>query len=392
MTPDLSTATVSSLIGNIYDCALAPELWPSVLNDLRSALGFEHATISLQSLPSGDVRLNMTSGIPSPWLERIDDYGADILALWGGTDVIASAPLEEPLLLSRLNPEVATGTSRNRYYREWREPQGLTDTIAIGLVRDSRSFGAASLVRHCDQGPVSEDDLTLARLFAPHLRRAVTISHLLDVQTIATVRFQRTLDAIAAPVMLVDADLRVCHANAAGRAMLETGLPLAMHAGFLVAPSPMVRAALVRTTTQAVNDEGAMGSLGLSIPAITAEGALCALHLLPLARGPLRTGLMPGAVIAIFIAIPGRSSLNIGEMLAEYFGLTQAELRVVEQITAGLTIAEAAGTLRVNISTVRTHLLRVFAKVGVRRQSDLIRMVRDLATLAINPGCDTHRT
>ena len=52
-----------------------------------------------------------------------------------------------------------------------------------------------------------------------------------------------------------------------------------------------------------------------------------------------------------------------------------AEARVTQQLALGLTVEEAAQELGIKLSTVRTHVQRVFGKVGVSRQPDLLRAI-----------------
>jgi DNA-binding CsgD family transcriptional regulator len=52
---------------------------------------------------------------------------------------------------------------------------------------------------------------------------------------------------------------------------------------------------------------------------------------------------------------------------------------VFDLIAGGRTVAEAAGALGIGVSTVRTHLLRIFDKTGTHRQADLVRMASALA-------------
>lgn len=375
----LAAADMSDLIGLIYDCALDPDLWPATLARLKDRLGFIHATLSLQEMPSGRVLLNVTSGIPSPWSERIADYGQDIIALWGGPRLVAQAPLEEPVLLSRMNPEVRDGTSRNRYYLEWRKPQGLIDTVALGLTRDTGSLAAASLVRHRDQGPVDERDLELIRLFAPHLKRAVTIGRLLEAQTIAAASFEAVLDGVGTPILLVDASMRLVHANSAGHAALEHGDPLHLRDGAVGSANLAVARALAAALAQTVSDESGINRMGLGIPALSEDGSAHALHVLPLLKGGTRARLRPGATAALFLSSSNAQRTEVGQIVAALFDLSRAEARVFEQIASGETVADAAATLGIGASTVRTHLLRIFEKVGVRRQADLVKLAAALA-------------
>jgi DNA-binding CsgD family transcriptional regulator len=69
------------------------------------------------------------------------------------------------------------------------------------------------------------------------------------------------------------------------------------------------------------------------------------------------------------------------EVLAQEFGLTAAELRVlVALIEVGGRVSEIAPVLALAGSTVRTHLRRLFEKTGTTRQADLVRIVAGYAS------------
>jgi DNA-binding CsgD family transcriptional regulator len=61
------------------------------------------------------------------------------------------------------------------------------------------------------------------------------------------------------------------------------------------------------------------------------------------------------------------------------YGLTPAEARIAELLVGGATPAQVATELGLRGSTVKTHLLRVYEKTGVHRQSDLIRLAASLS-------------
>jgi DNA-binding CsgD family transcriptional regulator len=61
------------------------------------------------------------------------------------------------------------------------------------------------------------------------------------------------------------------------------------------------------------------------------------------------------------------------------FELTQAEARLALQISAGDNIPEAAVKLAISENTVKTQLASVYAKTGANRQSELTRLIRELA-------------
>ncbi|MBI1196567.1 MAG: helix-turn-helix transcriptional regulator [Phenylobacterium sp.] len=367
------------LIGLIYDCALDPSLWPRALAHIGDALHFVHAALSLQAMPSGAVLLNVSSGIPSPWLERIGQYGPDVIALWGGAGRIAATPLEEPVLLSDMNPAVLAGACDNRFYSEWRRPQGLLDSVSVGLTRDAHSLSTCSFARHERLGPIGEPEREALRGLAPHLRRAVTISRLLDAQTVAAATFEAVVEATGAPILITDGQLNVLYANGPAQALLGRRDPLTQVGRRLVTNRPAATQALAVAIATAGTDEADIGHRGLAIPVIAGDGAPHALHVLPLGGGTLRPGLVNEAVAAIFVSSAGPAPSDAGSLIAQLFGLSAKEARVFELIALGHTPGEAAAEMGIGVSTVRTHLLRIFDKTGLRRQADLVRMAASLA-------------
>jgi len=53
-------------------------------------------------------------------------------------------------------------------------------------------------------------------------------------------------------------------------------------------------------------------------------------------------------------------------------GLTVAERRVATIAASGISNAEIAGVLGISLNTVKTHLRRVYSKLDVKRQSELV--------------------
>ncbi|MBI1196907.1 MAG: helix-turn-helix transcriptional regulator [Phenylobacterium sp.] len=370
---------MSDLIGRIYDCALDPGLWPDVLDHIGQRLGFQQVTLTLQAMPGGAVMLSVASGIPEPWFERSKAYGADVIALWGGGARIAATPLEEPILLSEMNPRLRDGDVRNAFYTEWFLPQELIDTAAVGLIRDANALASISLTRHRDQGPIGLSETDAIRLLAPHLRRAVTISRLLDARTVAAATFEAVLDRTSTPTLVTDAQLGLIHADQAARALLDARDPLVLNGGRLATNLPSATRALALAVAQAAEDEAQIGRRGLGIPLRAENGEPYVLHVLPLRGGALRPGLVNRAAAAIFVSTGRPSAAESGMLAAQLFDLSAGEARIFDLIAEGLTPSGAAERLGIEVSTVRTHLVRIYAKTGAHRQSDLVRLAASLA-------------
>jgi DNA-binding CsgD family transcriptional regulator len=60
------------------------------------------------------------------------------------------------------------------------------------------------------------------------------------------------------------------------------------------------------------------------------------------------------------------------EQLKAFYGLTSAQARVAAALYAGNNINEAAEALHISVNTARSHMRNIYAKVGVRTQSELL--------------------
>ncbi len=63
-------------------------------------------------------------------------------------------------------------------------------------------------------------------------------------------------------------------------------------------------------------------------------------------------------------------------------GLTPAEVKVAASIASGRSPEEAAEDLGIALSTARHHVKRIYEKLAIRRQSELVRIVNDVAHFA----------
>ncbi len=68
------------------------------------------------------------------------------------------------------------------------------------------------------------------------------------------------------------------------------------------------------------------------------------------------------------------------DVVQTVFGLSKAQTDVVRMITKGMDLSDAAEELGVTKNTARTHLRRVYEKVGVNSQIELLRLIVSFST------------
>jgi DNA-binding CsgD family transcriptional regulator len=200
----------------------------------------------------------------------------------------------------------------------------------------------------------------------------VTIGRLFEQEAAAAATFAEVVDGLAAGVVLVDERAEIVHANAPAATMLKAGDPITGKNGRLATSNAVTRNVLSEAISQAAKSEADLEQRSIDIPARgDKDRAPAAIQVLPLRRRSTRSSVKRAAA-AVFIANSADPPSLPGDALSLLYKLTPAEVKVFELIVAGCTPAEIADLLALKLTSVRTHLSRVFEKTGCARQSELI--------------------
>ncbi|MEI6162459.1 MAG: helix-turn-helix transcriptional regulator [Roseococcus sp.] len=148
--------------------------------------------------------------------------------------------------------------------------------------------------------------------------------------------------------------------------MVATADGLALANDGLHPATPALRQAMQAAVAGALH--GVPGSLALARP----SGKLAwQVELMPVAPGGVGLLRASGGAVVMVIDPAARRPAS-DQLLAAAFGLTPAEASLTASLLSGLSLADHARKRRVTMPTVRTHLARVLAKTGSRRQADLV--------------------
>jgi DNA-binding CsgD family transcriptional regulator len=218
------------------------------------------------------------------------------------------------------------------------------------------------------------------RLLAPHIRRAVLISKVLDVKQGESDMLAQTVNGLRTAVILAGADGRIVYANASAHLLLSEGDILRAVGGRLMASAPQADESLHEVFPAAATGDKAIGTRGIALPLIAKTGERYAAHVLPLTSGGReQMGRTHAATAAVFVHKAILETASAPVIIAETYKLTMAELRVFLAIVEVGGVPEVAEMLGVAASTVRTHLLRIFEKTGATRQADLVKLAASFA-------------
>ena len=217
--------------------------------------------------------------------------------------------------------------------------------------------------------------------------RHVLISHLLRAQELAD-RLHRQEDAtpeVPYAFVLIDRERRIAGSNASGAEVfgqvcgsLEKGHRLSFaseeHAANFAealkrtqegtSPGPSIMRFL--------SDEGEVELFCYFVPPPSVP-----LTMLRAAGQAFDSGSLLCALVA-----PERGGGQGAPDIRLALGLTHAEERLAARLKSGLALKEAAADLNISVNTARNQLKSIFEKLGIKRQSDLVRHLVELNMVA----------
>lgn len=362
---------LSQLISDIYDAALDPALWNSVLEKSGAFTGGRAAGLVSKDAVSKAANVFYETGIEPKYVRSyVETYTKFDPATTGQF----FADIEQAVTVTDLMPYEEF--QETRFYKEWLEPQGWIDALTAPLDKSATSLAAVTVFRHRHDGHVDDKMRRLMRLIVPHIRRAVLIGKVIDLKKTEAATLAATLDGLAAGMFLVDASGRIVFANASGHSMLAQGSLLRAVNGKLAPSEAEAERALHDVFAAAGGGDIAVGGKGIALPLKSLDGGHHVAHVLPLTSGARRqTGITYSAVAAVFVRQAESYLRSPMEAIARLYKLTPSELRVLGAIVEIGGAPAAADALGISEGTVKSHLHRLFVKTGLRRQVDLAKLV-----------------
>lgn len=365
------TQLLSTLIGDIYDAALDPGLWPHVLEGSAGFVGGVASALFLKD------SVRKTHNTVQAW-GYDPDYARIYIEKYGQFDPFATAQvffeIAEPISLLDIMPH--SEHRKSLFYREWVQPQHWIDAIAATLERSATTYAAFSVIRHENDGVVDDKVRRRMKLIVPHVRRAVVIGKIIDLQKLEAAAFADTLDGLAAAIFLADTGGRIVYANAAGHTMLAEDAVVRGGGGKLVAADAVADRALHDILMNAESGDAAVGTTGIAVPLSSRDGERYVAHVLPLTSGARReAGIAYSAVVAVFVRKVVIDLPHPLETIAGAFNLTPAEMRVLMMVVQLGGVPEVAPVLGISAATVKTHLQRIVSKTNTNRQAGLVKLV-----------------
>jgi DNA-binding CsgD family transcriptional regulator/PAS domain-containing protein len=356
---------LQQVIAGVYDAALSAERWQDALRRVTDLSGANWAAVGI-------------------YANRQPAH-----LVFHGVDPAVIATFERQYMSPQTNPAIPyllTMTpgqilrrehvlsehawERSGLYNDVFRPSDTYDPAAFTLLRTDDVTVLMGLHRLRQLGRFQEHDIRTIRALIPHLQRAMQTFTRLRHAEVQRGAHEALWNRLSYGVILLDQQGRVLWANTKAERLLELADGLCLHKRLLAASLPAESSELRRLIADAANCANARGrGAGGEIFLTRASGRPLSVLVSPF-RADERPISRAPSVVAL-VNDPDEAH-PAAARFAQGYRLTRREAELIELLSQGCALHEAAERLQIGTVTARSHLRSAFAKTDTHRQSELV--------------------
>lgn len=280
-------------------------------------------------------------------------------------------PPNEAVDLEELVPP--SSYERSVFYNEFIRGMG-DDTYRCMGVRIQNDWGTGMIAIQRGKSQDSYDPESVDRLAqaSVHLRRILSVRGRLAALQNQAKSLQTMLDCMPQATLLVDEAGKLTVANRAADALLRRGDVLSIRRGRIEAAAPQCAQLLKKALHAACSPSASGGAVLLECrvgrPLLATVMPICT-------AGKRRNAL-------ILMQDHAQANAGLRQQLQSLFGVTAAEAAIAKGLGDGLSLKEIAEERNVSLGTVRAQVKFLSQKMGCRRQSEIVAVVKTIVPVS----------
>lgn len=358
---------LSDIISTIYDAAVDPSCWQHVLDELVYLTGARKGVLHISDREGYAKQL--LHNLPPSFYSDSELIHSQNIWMERGRCIPPGRAISGDQLI---DPDELR---RTPFYDQFLRRYDTTQLCGLTFFSDARWFGAVSLLRGARDRRFGKSELRMAQRVAVHLAKATRIAILLENQKLYSTQLEDTAHHLAFGLLLLRADGRLVFANRETERLLQEADLFVRNGRLRVAKrsgGPTFEELLARAVS---TGEAQAKSI------FRRAGSPLQMLIVPVRKREGNFGIMCQAQIMVMIVDACNQGESLRRIIRQLYGLTQAELRLIEGLQSGQSPSEYADSRRLSRNTVKTQLRSVYAKTGFRRQSELSRHLQPIATI-----------
>ncbi len=364
----LSVVEYDSLVHQVYDGTREPTPWTGFLEVLRRRLDANYVSMILRS-PSPDRSWQVVfAGQARP--DIAEAYNTFFYAV----DPFVNLPVDRVVTVDEVVRE--EDWLRSAIFQEFLAPLGIRYYLGADIGDGDEPSCRFRASRSSTGAPFDDADRALCQLLVPHIKSAVKLRSLLDVTEAERTLYAGTLERLSVGAVILDKKGKILRMNDAAAAILAERDGLSTINGTLHAAFGSENKEMHALIDRAIRSECSPSPHLVSGMSLSRKSGRPNLGIV-VRTAPVTEWSESSdrpAVIVIIRDVEQKSHASLS-ILKRLYGLTPAESTLVLKLLEGLTVEDASEELGISRNTARCQLRGVFAKTGVTRQTELMRLL-----------------
>jgi DNA-binding CsgD family transcriptional regulator len=367
---------VTALIDGIYESAFDPARWSDTVARITDAVGGSQVMMGIHDFETKSFRAIAPRMDP--------DHMQAYMSYWGAGDILWQRTNKVPVGKVILAEQFVDRDELRQtgIFNEWYRPMHLgVSGIGVNLFSVNGMPAICGIKRSENDDAFSGNDISLFTSLVPHLMRATDVHRRLWELGTKEGIAASGIDSKCNGVIAVNENGRISYINEiAANIMREPG-GLRLESGVLSTYDLVAAKKLQRAIHDCVNRQVGTNSHGTIIVRRINLSSL-SITVVPFPKQHHETSrpwqIFDNSAAIVLIGDQTRQRAARKELLQNIFCLTSAEADLALEILRGDGREAAASRLGISLGTARIHLQRVFEKIGVHRQAELVKTLAEL--------------
>jgi DNA-binding CsgD family transcriptional regulator/PAS domain-containing protein len=361
----LDLTRFSQLVGEVYEGALDPKLMANALKSFLKLYDANYVTLILRVPDQPDMGVMIIAG-------DIEGAGDVSYMTYPQTNTpFVNQPLDRVFAVDDIM--TSTEWEHSAYFKAFCGPNDVYHVMGADISTPDGGKLRFRITRPKRSPNFSADERALCSMFLPHLRRALQLHNLLDRSESLSELYSQAISRLSVATLVLDESGSVLRVNPVAQEILARSDGLKLVGGRLEATYPSDNRELQRLIRGAFSPDAPKSAEAMSV---TRPSGLVNLGVVVESIPSLDWAEEKGQPAAlVYIRDASSKSLASEVVTKQLFNLTKAETALAMELANGLSLEEAAEVLNIRRNTARAHLRSIFSKTGVRRQTELVRIL-----------------
>lgn len=371
------------LIETIYQGPLESPPWQHLLSLLGSQMDALAVSLVLRTPANDNAGLILNyrrtdehhTGEPQNTLADPADWPASAYREhFFALDPFIHLPLGEVVTLAELIP--AEQLEKSEYYSQYLQPAGVFHIVGADTREPGGMIANLRVSRGLGEKPFDDSHKRLIAMVVPHLTRSLQFHARLNLIESERDLYAIAVDKMAVGTVMLNDEGKVLNSNTMASQILaeKDGLSVLKQQLHIsnAQQGHELQKLLANFTAQTTESKPAVAeAMRISRPSGKADLGLV---IRPIPTSEWSEG-ESFPTIAVFISDPEQQTETSQQVITRLFGFTPAEAALAMLLAKGLSLAEASEQQSISQHTARAQLKSVFAKTGVTRQAELVRLI-----------------